>query len=89
MSGRLGIDNGRSTQKKTVRASQKEEEVGELPRAIENTDGRRSINNRTVKEHFSSSLFANAVHITENPRRLQGFFASCAEITDTNIGIFP
>jgi len=32
-------------QKKSARTSQKEEEVGELPRAIEDTGGRRSIHN--------------------------------------------
>lgn len=34
---------GRDFFKKTARTSQKEEEVGELPRAIEDTGGRRSL----------------------------------------------
>ncbi|MHC5158178.1 MAG: hypothetical protein ACYSOZ_08835 [Planctomycetota bacterium] len=40
------MDKPFSEEKKTARTSQKEEEVGELPRATEVTGGRRSLKNR-------------------------------------------
>jgi len=58
----------KSGEKKTARTSQKEEEVGELPRATEVTGGRRSlqisktaVNKTTGLRSYSNAIVNNCI----------------------------
>jgi hypothetical protein len=71
----LSEKNRRNLIKKTARTSQKEEEVGELPRATEDTGGRRSfqVSNQILfsyssHTHFAALIIINNTVLLRNPQ---------------------